>query len=282
MSTGSRFAWGHPIASWDAENHQAASLRDLLGKRDGQLSGYTLTDRVSEIANLFHPSGGESGLVVADGDDPIVTQAGVGQLRREKPFEFSHIIEGGGDGSRWDEVNQPKCEGPLRSSHVGEGGGDTLLETSEVNPLFNPQFEFRQQSVNHWLVRDQLKIQEVELTSKVKDWAKQEQLRDLDHYLGQAQRLARVAKREGALKPCRHRDLIIEEFLSLIYGGFKRDDPDILRIRGWAFSDCLGLLDEREDDYRPSFDQLRLYGGLLGQRKRRKSAAAGLSVLAPE
>jgi hypothetical protein len=50
----------------------------------------------------------------------------------------------------------------------------------------------------------------------------------------------------------------------------------------YGHSDYLNLLDEREDDHSQSFDQLRLEGGLLGQGKRRNSAALGLSVLARE
>jgi hypothetical protein len=82
-----------------------------------------------------------------------------------------------------------------------------------------------------------MKIQEVELTSKVKERARQERLRDLEHYLGQEQRFDRVAKRAGSLKPGRHRDLFIKEFWALTYEGLRRDDSDILRLRGWALSD---------------------------------------------
>jgi hypothetical protein len=78
------------------------------------------------------------------------------------------------------------------------------------------------------------------------------------------------------------RNPTIEEFWALIHGGFRRDDPDILRIRGWALSDYLQLLDEVDDDHRLSYDWLRLDGGLLAQGRRRKSAVSGTSVLAPE
>jgi hypothetical protein len=133
-------------------------------------------------------------LVVADGDDPLVTQAAREQLRRERHFGSSHIVEGGGDASSWDEVIQPKCDRPLGSSHVGEGGGDALLETSERNPPFNPQFEFHQQSVNRWLTRDELEIPQHESAFEVRRCEQKQRSRDFKHYLSQDWNFARIAR----------------------------------------------------------------------------------------
>jgi hypothetical protein len=39
--------------------------------------------------------------VSAGSDDPLVIQVAVAQLRREKPFSLSHIVDGGGDAQQF-------------------------------------------------------------------------------------------------------------------------------------------------------------------------------------
>jgi hypothetical protein len=45
---------------------------------------------------------------------------------------------------------------------------------------------------------------------------------------------------------------MVEEFRTPIYNGFRRDEPDILRARGWAPTDYLRLLDEVKVDNKPT------------------------------
>jgi hypothetical protein len=101
----------------------------LCGKSEEQPPEDTIAGWAGVIAACAIPSGEIPGFVSAGGDGPLVTQAGLVQLRRERSFGLSHIVEGGGDARR---------------------------------------FTRHQHSVGHWSVRDQLKIAQVELSTEVR------------------------------------------------------------------------------------------------------------------
>jgi hypothetical protein len=67
----------------------------LLNKREEQLSENTDAVGPAFWRSPKYLSGGEAAFVSAASDDPVVTQAAVEQLRRERLFWLSHIFKGG-------------------------------------------------------------------------------------------------------------------------------------------------------------------------------------------
>jgi hypothetical protein len=114
--------------------------------------------------------------VSAGGDEWRVTQAVLDELRRERPLRLSLVFEGGGEASQVDQTEEPKCERPSGPSHVVDGGGDSQ------------GFTRHQQSVRHWLVRDQLEMAHVEHPIDVRKRELRKRFEDTEHYLTLANR----------------------------------------------------------------------------------------------
>jgi hypothetical protein len=80
-------------------------------------------------------------------DDPLVTQAALDLLRRERPSGSSHIVEGSGDALKseidwdslfgeeepYDEIRRFMCEKSSGLSHVEDGGGDAHEQVSAID-----------------------------------------------------------------------------------------------------------------------------------------------------
>jgi hypothetical protein len=87
--------------------------------------------------------GGRPALVSPNDDDPLVWQDAVGELRRERSKGPSPGVEGGGDASQVDIVDEVEYERPyFGPSHVEVGGGDVLKLNS------------KRQSVGFWKIQD--------------------------------------------------------------------------------------------------------------------------------
>jgi hypothetical protein len=193
----------------------------------------------------------------------------VEQLRRERPFCPSHIVEGGGDGSEVGQIEEPERERPVGPSHVVDGGGDAQ------------KFKVTQQSVNHWLV--QIETPQVELPTMIRKRELTKQLEDLDHYLTLDRRFSGLLCEIKRTRPGRQRNKILELFWMRIYNGYSFDETDGLTTRSLALNDCLSAFDEFHELSAPPEDQdTSMRGRALNNQVRRSSAVSGMGVLALE
>jgi hypothetical protein len=70
-------------------------------------------------------------------DDPLVWQAAVDQLRRERSSGPSHVEDGGGDASQVDIIEVAGYEKPTGLSHVVDGSGATRVSPYGGYPTIN-------------------------------------------------------------------------------------------------------------------------------------------------
>jgi hypothetical protein len=115
------------------------------------------------------------------------------------------------------------CERPFWSSHVEDGGADAR------------GFE---QKTGQWLIRDQLKIPQVESAFEIRKRRRKERLRDLKHSLRQDWKLGVIASQIRHMEPGRSRDKAIEEFWMSVYNLSHSYDPDYLQMKGAGGADA--------------------------------------------
>jgi hypothetical protein len=136
--------------------------------------------------------------VSAGSDEPLVTQAAVEQLRHERPFWPSVIIEGGGDESQVGQIEEPECERRIGPSNVVDRGGDAQ------------RFKVHHQSVNHWLIK--IETPQVELPTVIRKRELTKQLEDLEHFMTREGRFSGLPFGIKSTRPVRQRNKILELF----------------------------------------------------------------------
>jgi hypothetical protein len=106
--------------SSNVSDHLEAKFHFLLGKREEQSLKDTFADNANMSFGLLSPRG-VSALVTPNDDDPLVWQASVDQLRCERSFGPSHVVDGGGDASQVDTIEAFGHERPFGLTHVDDG-----------------------------------------------------------------------------------------------------------------------------------------------------------------
>jgi hypothetical protein len=201
----------------------------LLDKSEGQ----SLEDAAGDRTNvIFGPCShdGRSTTVSLNDDDPLVWQEAVDQLRREKSSGPCHIVDGGGDASQVDIIEDFWCERPFGLSHVVDGGGDV------------PRLNSRQQSVGHWIVQVQSLIPQVELPTETRKKELEQEPADSEHFPLLDVRFKSFVCGIKYMRPGLQRNRMIEKFWKGIYEGFQVEDMDGLRVREFVLNDFLGRL----------------------------------------
>jgi hypothetical protein len=173
------------------KNNQAVGSHYLCSKSEGQLPEDTFTGWAGVIAACAIPSGEIPELASAGGDDPLITQAALIRLRCETSFGPSHIVEGGGDAQR---------------------------------------FTRHQQSVGHWLVRDHLKIGQVEPPTEVRKRQLRERLGDSEHCLTMDGRFKDLPFEIEYVRPRRQRRQTLDLFWTRVHDGYHIGDLDALQV----------------------------------------------------
>jgi hypothetical protein len=105
-------------------DNQAANPNYLQGKSEGQPSEDTFTGWAGVITARASHLVGVPELVSAGVTTGLSKEQSSEQLRRERPFGPSHIVEGGGDASQVKQIQEPEYARSHGPSHVAEGGGD--------------------------------------------------------------------------------------------------------------------------------------------------------------
>jgi hypothetical protein len=175
------------------------------------------------ITAQYYPSGGESVLVHAGGDDPLVMQETMSQFNCEEPKSVDDLPKGCAIGL------EQSCLCSLPNDNVQIYKSDRFVGCSIVRAV--PQPPSRKE------VRDR-------------------EIKDYVEFLRSDQRFWYVVEKLRNLGPGPERIKLIDKHWGEIYDGCYIGDRELLRIRARVLSDYIGLLDEdrleRERSLRPS------------------------------
>jgi hypothetical protein len=160
-------------------------------------------------------------------------------------------------------------ERPFGSSHAEDEGGDAQ------------KFE---QKTGQWLIRDQLKIPQIDSIFEIEKRQRMERLKDLKHSLKQDWKCGLISSQVRDMEPGRSRDKDIEWFWILVCNSSHSYDPGYLQTKGWDLAEYLHLIDEIHAESSSRSFQVSASAGMSFWRKwkHRSSAISGMGDLAPQ
>jgi hypothetical protein len=106
--------------------------------------------------------------------------------------------------------------------------------------------ESRRQSANQWLIRDQLRIPQVELPTEIRKKELKQELEDSEHFLTLDYRFKAFVWRIKYIEPGPQRNKAIERFWKQVCEDCPADDEGLI-IRSFVLNDFLHARDELHD-----------------------------------